>query len=415
MPDDVVLRQLARGEREPLHALLELAFHVPTVPEARARTNHVLELDRTLMAFDGDLLVGSSAAYTQRLSVPGGELPCAGITMVVVRPTHRRRGLLRRMMTAHIAEARRRGEPLAALWASEGGIYGRFGYGPASWEVRIEIPGGGAAPARADDTDVRVELRPPAGAGVLLAPLWDELRHRRGGVPDRTPAWWETRVLADLPDERDGALELRLALARDTRGAGSGAADGRPRGYALYRVRGGASPVLELKELVAPDPDAEGALWSYLCGIDLIERLRAPCRPVDDPIALRFDDVRRARAVDVREGLWLRLVDVPAALASRTWATTDDLTLSVRDALVPGNAGEWRLETAAGDAGRCGPTDRAPDLVLDVRELGAAYLGGTPLTRLADAGLVDERTPGAAERLDAALQVPRAPWTPEQF
>ena len=168
-------------------------------------------------------------------------------------------------------------------------------------------------------------------------------------------------------------------------------------------------------ELVAPDPAAEARLWTYLCSIDLVDHVEAHARPVDDPLPLRFADLRAVRSAAREDVLWLRVLDVPAALSARSWAAPVDLVLAVEDALMPANPRTWHLEAGADGEGRCTETDRAPDLLLDVRTLGAVYLGGTSLLRLADAGEVVERTPGAVLALDAALRVPRAPWTPEEF
>jgi predicted acetyltransferase len=414
MASDLTLRRLAPGELAAFQDALDLGFHEPAAPaEAREHWARLLELDRTAVVFDGETLVGTSGAFSFRLSIPGGELPCAGVTVVTVRPTHRRRGLLTRMLARLHDDARERGEPIAALTASEGGIYGRFGYGVATWAGSYRIDGD----ARPRDLDAAgtapaspIELRDPAGATELLAPVWERMRTVRPGLPSRTATWWD-QVLDDHPDLRDGALPTRLALARDTAGNVTG--------YALYRARpardADAGATLEVVELVAPDPAAEARLWAYLCSIDLVDHIDAPSRPVDDPLPLRFSDLRSVRAKAQEDVLWLRVLDVPAALSARRWAHAVDLVLAVEDALMPANARAWRLEVGADGAGRCTETDRAPDLLLDVRTLGAVYLGGTSLLRLADAGEVVERTPGAVLALDAALHVPRAPWTPEEF
>lgn len=414
MASDFTLRRLAPTEQAAFQDALDLGFHEATAPaEARERLAHLIELDRTAVVFDGETIVGTSAAFAFRLSIPGGELPCAGVSVVTVRPTHRRRGLLTRMLARLHDDARERGEPIAALTASEGTIYGRFGYGAATWATPYKIDGG-AHPtdpvARSSAPEVPIELRDPAGAAGLLAPIWERMRTVRPGIPSRTATWWEA-LLADHPDLRDGALATRLALVRDAAGDAAG--------YALYRARpgqeGGDRAKLEVLELIAPEPADEARLWAYLCGIDLIDHIAAPLRPVDDALPMRFADLRAATATRQEDVLWLRVLDVPAALSARSWAQPLDLVIAVSDPLVPANERHWRLEVGADGRARCSETDRAPDLLLDVRELGAVYLGGTSLVRLADAGRVEERSPGSLVALDTALRVPRAPWTPEEF
>ena len=417
-PTTITYRPVDETTFEAFGDNLDLAFHEHSPPSTRARWRALLPLERTVAAFDGELLVGTSGAYPQRLSIPGGELPCAGVTVVTVRPTHRRRGILTGMMAGLVEQAQAAGEPLAALWAAEGGIYERFGYGVATRRARFRLPGGGAAPrapfAGAGDGPDRftLELPRPAGASERLAPLWDEVRAIRPGIPARTRDWWEHRILADPEEERHGAGQKRLVVAVD--------GDGAARGYALYRTKGRSSELsttLEALELIAPARDAETALWRYLGSIDLVDAIDASNRPVDDPLPFRYADWRQPwpAIADWPDAMWLRLLDLPAALEARAWNGPLDVTLEVSDARLPRNAGRWRLQVAADGGARCAPGDGDADLALDTATLAAAYLGGTTLTTLADAGRVAELTPGALARLDLALHVPRAPWTPEFF
>jgi predicted acetyltransferase len=387
---------------------IDVAFHEATPQATRERARALIPAERTAAALDGDRVVGTSGAYPQRLSVPGGELPCAGITVVTVLPTHRRRGILTRMMGRLIEQAQAAGEPIASLTAAEGGIYGRFGFGVATQEATLRIAGGSPPPPFADDLGLRLELLALDGAAPLLAPVWDALRERRAGVPARTETWWRRRILDDPEHHRDQRRPKRLVAARD--------ASGTVHGYALYRARGPEDAVeLEVAELIAPDPEVEAALWGFFCSVDLVDHVKAEMRPVDDPLPYRLTDVRQARVTGVEDGLWLRLLDLPAALGGRTYATALDVTVEVADRRLPANAGVWRLEAGTHGDGRCSRSDRAPQISLDVAALGAAYLGGTPMARLADAGAVRALEPGALERLDAALRTPRAPWLPEPF
>lgn len=408
MQQELKIRSLSEADLPAFRFCVDVAFHETTTEASQRRWESLLDRDRTAIAFDGDRLVGTSGAFPMRLSVPGGELGCAGVTVVTVLPTHRRRGILTRMTARLFEQALAAGEPLAALWAAEGGIYGRFGYGVASRVAQIELAGGSPPPQRSPDAVRTLELVPLDGAAPLLDPLWERVRSQRAGIPARTARWWSAAVLSDLEEERDGAHEKRLVVARDD--------DGVPQGYALYWAKD-AEPAttLEILELIAPDPEAESALWGYLCSVDLVGRVRAPGRPLDDPLPYRLADFGQARISEVNDALWLRLLDVPAAVAGRSWAAPLDLAVELTDAQLPANAGTWRIEASAEGDARCTPSDRTPDLALDVAALGAVYLGGTSPALLADAGRIEERTPGAVERLWAALATPRAPWTPEDF
>ena len=412
MPAELTFRPIDVSDATAFQRCAAIAFHdVEDSPQVE-RFRHFAEWDRTLAAFDGDELVGSSAAYSHRLSVPGGELPSAGITWIAVLPTHRRRGILTRMLDGQLAAGRARGEPLAALWASEGAIYGRFGFGPAAFRARFTVPTRAGAPPREPHVSarpLRIRFHELRGARPLLAPLFERVRAQRPGMTTRTDAWWDRRVLSDLASERHGATDKRLVVARGD--------DGAAEGYAIYRERG-AEPetTVELLELIAPADDAAAALWRCLCSIDLVATLEAPNRPPDDPLPFLFADPRRARVSELSDSLWVRLLDVRGALEGRAWAADARLTLAVRDDRIAENAGSWSVEIAGGAARVEPAAPRAqPDLTADVRWLGAAYLGGTPLTRLVAAGLVEQHTRGAAERLDAALRVARAPWAPEVF
>ncbi len=418
--DGLVLRPIAEDELRAFRRCLSTAYHLDLDwPDgARRRALRILELDRTLAAFDGGELVGTATALSFELSIPGGALPCAGVTWVSVLPTHVRRGIFARMMTELIAEARRREEPLAALWASEAGIYGRFGFGWADSRLRLSVDTRDLVPPRPPESGVpwRIRFAELDGAAALLAPIHAAVSARRGGLTSRSQAWWEERVLDDQPDTRGGTSSKRLVLALD--------GDGVARGYAIYRVSG-IRPVLgtghpppgtiEVIELIADADEAAAALWRWLVGIDLIEHVDCLTRPVDDALPLLFDDPRRVTLVERSDSLWLRLVDVPRALQARSWACAASVVLRVHDERLAENDAIWRLTAAPGEPARCERTSAAPELELDVSELGAVYLGGTPVSQLVAAGRVAEHAPGAAGRLDAALRVDRAPWSIDRF
>jgi predicted acetyltransferase len=376
------------------------------------------EFDRTLAAFDDTTPVGVTMCYSFGLSVPGQEvLPAAGVTFVAVLPTHRRRGVLRSLMLRQLADVRDRGEPLAVLWASEAVIYGRYGYGRASWHLAFTLRRGegrltGTAASAADG--LRLRIAEPEAALPELAKVYDAVLATRPGMFGRNDAWWRVMIY-DPAEHRQGAGPLRCLLAEDASGT---------RGYALYAGTDTWADflpenVLAVRELMATDPAASAALSADLLSRDLTTEFRLPRRPVDDPLLYQLADPRRTRP-QLNDNLWVRIVDLPRALAGRRYACPVDVVLEVRDEILPANAGRWRLTTTAEASGgalaaSCVPASAPADLALDVTELGAAYLGGTRLGALAGNGLVAELRPGAARQLSAALAWDPAPWCPMVF
>jgi len=425
------IRPVSSAEFDGFHAVDMHAFHgSPLSDHDRQQVLARLEFDRSLAAFDGTTQVGTAAAYSFQLSVPGHQtLPAAGVTWVSVLPSHRRRGVLSSMMRRQLADVRDRGEPLAVLWASEATIYSRYGYGRAMWHADLTLHRGEGALARSTPTDdgLRLRIVGPAAALPELAKVYDAVLPSRPGFVARNDAWWQLAIY-DPAEERQGSSPLRCVLAED---------DGGPRGYALYSavnswdaatsLPGG---VLTVHEMVSADPAAGASLWADLLNRDLTTEFRIRRRPVDDPLLFHLADARRARP-RLKDALWVRIIDVPGALARRRYSSPVDVVIEVRDDIMPSNAGRWRLTTAgAGETGygleascvRAGSpdsadsadsaalSDSAADVALDVTELGAAYLGGTPLGALAAAGLVTERRPGAVRQLSTALSWEPAPW-----
>ena len=378
------------------------------------------EFDRTLAAFDDTTPVGVTMCYSFQLTVPGPQmLPAAGVTFVAVLPTHRRRGVLSSLMRRQLADVRDRGEALAILWASEAVIYGRYGYGRASWHLGFTLRRGegrltDAALSAADG--LRLRITEPEAALPELAKVYDAVLASRPGMFGRNDAWWRGTIY-DPAEQRQGASPLRCLLAEDASG---------PRGYALYTgvdTWNSFLPenVLTVRELMAADPAASAALHADLLSRDLTTEFRLSARPVDDPLLYQLADPRRARP-QLNDNLWARIVDLPRALAGRGYSCPVDVVLEVRDEILPDNAGRWRLTTTAeapggGLAASCvpAPAGSPADLALDVTELGAAYLGGTRLGTLAGSGLVTELRPGAARQLSAALAWDPAPWCPTVF
>jgi predicted acetyltransferase len=423
MADQYEIRPISDDEYAAFRRVHDHSFNSGPPPAARwPRLRRQFEAERSLAAFDPGLpaglgLVGTTGVYSFRMAVPGAVFPVAGVTAVSVLPTHRRRGILRSLMTRQIADIAARGEePIAALWASETPLYGRYGYGRASSHACFRFGRGeGALSALAPaDPSLTLRLAEPSDLVADLAKVYETVLSGQPGFFTRDEDWWE-RVLDDPAEDRHGSSPLRCLLAAD----GSGV-----RGYALYRStarweEGTVLPdgVIDVWELIAADPAAGAALWRDLLSRDLVGSVTADLRSADDPLLYQLHDARRAR-VRVVDNLWVRVIDLPGALSRRAYSSPVDVVLEVTDALLPANAGRWRLR-AGGPGGvggvDCARTDEPADIALDVRELGAAYLGGTRLAALAAAGLVDERRPGAVGALSTALSWDPAPWCPRIF
>jgi predicted acetyltransferase len=411
------IRTITAEEYASLTEMSYIAFLESLTPEALEYEREVAELDRTVGAFDGDLVVGTAGAYTFQLTVPGGTAAAAGVTFIAVRPSHRRRGILTGLMDWLMGDARGRGEPVAILFASEAPIYGRFGFGMASMHQRITIMRGeglitpGAAVAAEAP---RLREAEPLQAAAELARVYAAVLPSRPGLVARDNRWWH-HLLGDPPVRRPpGQSPLRCLLAEDESG---------PRGYALYRTQLSFGPdhlpdgAVRIRELTAADPAATATLWADLLSRDLVGEVTAQMRPIDDPLLDMLADRRRARAGPT-DGLWVRLVDLPAALCQRRYAAAVDLVLEVADPLLPANEGRWRLsvinppgsQSSEGGTVSCERSTDPADLRLPVQALGAAYLGAPRLGQLAAAGQVAELTPGALATLATAMSWPIAPF-----
>ncbi|MFF4014321.1 GNAT family N-acetyltransferase [Streptomyces sp. NPDC001843] len=405
------LRALRPGEWDQWYDSLLRAFGgVPEAAEERELWASLTETGRSIGVWDGDVVIGTAGAFSFRLTVPGGaSVPAAGVTMVSVAATHRRRGVLTSMMRRQLDDVRSWGWPLAVLTASEPAIYGRFGYGVGTYHVN----------ARIDTTRVRLSV-PPGTDGVRLryaAPadvldaceaLYARRVPLRPGMVARAPGW-ERLMLLDPASERDGASPLQCVAAER---------DGELVGYARFRVKpvwepAGARGTVLLEDMEALDPAAHAAVWRFLFDIDLTSVIDARRRPVDEPWQFLVSDIRRCELL-VRDSLHVRLVDVGAALEARAYQVPLDVVFEVEDAFCPWNAGRWRL-TGDAKGAWCARTEDPADLALSVRELGSAYLGGVSLTSLAAAGLVRELRDGALAEASAGFGSAVAPWLPHGF
>jgi predicted acetyltransferase len=325
------------------------------------------------------------------------------VTVVGVFPTHRRRGVLRAMMRAQLDQTRKLGEPVAYLWASEETIYGRFGYGLASLAGSFDLPRDRAAFVQPFEPRGRIRLVEPGEALELIAPVYDAVAAETPGMFTRTREWWEARVLADPEWRRGGAGELQRAVVE---------MDGRIEGYALYRLQlsfeaGVATGSTNVVEAMGTSPEATRDIWRFLLDIDWMRSIKAGLLPVDHPLFFLLAEPRRL-GFRVGDALWVRLVDVEAALAARAYGDGEPIVIEVADAFCPWNEGRYRIP----DGER---TDAGADLRLDVTTLASVYLGGFTFAELARALRVDEVSEGAIARADTLFRADRAPWCPEIF
>ncbi|WP_327236638.1 GNAT family N-acetyltransferase [Streptomyces sp. NBC_01317] len=410
------LRELVPADWNRWYTVLEHAFGgVSEISQERALWRDLTEFGRFIGAWDEDECVATAGAFRFGLTVPGGaRVDAAGVTMVSVAPTYRRRGVLSAMMRRQLDDVRAWGEPLAVLTASEPAIYGRFGYAAATQELsaeidtaRVRIP-----PAAPAGNAGRVRLRQvrPNDPAVQAAceKVYASQVPVRPGMIARGPGW-ERLPVVNGEREQDGMSPLQCVLVER---------DGEVAGFTLYRVkpewdRSGPKGTVELRELYARDAEAYGELWRFLFGIDLTSTVRARNRPLDDPFQYLVSDVRRC-GLQVRDALYVRLVEVGAALEARTYRTPVDVVVEVKDTFCPWNEGRWRL-TGDTKGASCVRTADQADLALSVRELGAAYLGGVSLISLAGAGRVTELRPGALAEASTAFGSDVAPWLPHGF
>lgn len=359
------------------------------------------DLSRSLAVLDGGEIVGGAHSHRRELSLPGGGMAVvAGVSNVAVQPTHRRRGLMSRMMRGQLEDVYSRGETLAALFATESVIYGRFGYGIGTLYESWSIERPHTAYAHNWKTPGQIRFVAAADIGEVLPDIFRRSTAGRAGVFQKPAYKWAEEAAA--PEHWQGGRGGRFYAVYGEQG--------RDEGYVSYRTGEGELTVIEL--LAATDA-ANAALWRFCFDMDLISRIRAQRRPVDDPLPWMLADPRRLQRVP-RDGLWLRLVDAAAALQLRRYGIEGGLTLELRDESCPWNEGRLRLE--AGPAGAtCRRATADADLTLAADALGAAYLGGVTFTTLAGAGRVAENRPGALLRADRMFAGEGQPWTPCGF
>ncbi len=360
------------------------------------------EMDRNLLAMTAHgRPVGTAGAYSFELTLPGGTLlPVSGVSAVGVLPSHRRQGVLTAMMRHQLTGFRARGESLSVLLASEALIYRRFGYGPATYTRRLTVPRHRAtlalprarAAAAGPDTGT-VELLRRAECGEILEKVYDRYRRAQPGALSRPHRWWA--LGAGQPPVTPAPRYV--AVHRD--------ADGVPDGYASYRVD--LPDTLTVDETIATTDAASTALARFVLGHDLVTQVVFKHVPPEHPLRWQLADFNAGQPGDDTDWLWVRLLDVPRALTARSWFADGELVLDVDDPFL-GEPARYLLTVRDGRA-TCVPTDRAPDLSLDVSDLGSVYLGGTTPSTLVRAGHIHAHHPGAAALADALFRAERPP------
>jgi predicted acetyltransferase len=390
---DVAIRQATEGDFADIGRLDSAAFGFTYSAEQIADAMTIIDPARFLVAEDQARIVGVTGDYPLTMQVPGGKLDVPGVTWVSVSPTHRRRGILRELMHTQLRGYADAGEAAAILTASEGGIYGRFGYGPATATRKTEVD------------RRRAELAAPPVPGTVELLSADEARthapdiHRRWcehvpGALNRTEKWWDLLFL-DRESDRNGMTSLFYLF--------------HPDGYLAYRVKEDwdEGHLCWISDYFPVTAEAHQALWNVLLGMDLFATVSSNRIPIDDPLPWLLTDPRQLKTKSVADGVWVRPIDIARTLAARHYALEVEAVFEVSDDLF----GDGRYRLLAGpDGARCERTDGTADVRLSAAALGSAFLGGHRLTTLASAGRVRADDPGLLSRLDRAFLAERAPF-----
>lgn len=414
MSNEITLRSPTADEFPRFIGPLAIAFSEEISEAAIENDRQTIELDRFFGALDGESVVGCGGAYGFRLTVPGGEVGAAGITGVGVLPSHRRRGILRSLMHRMVDQARERGEPVAILWASEGAIYQRFGYGFGTLQTEFDSMRDKIVFSRPVESPGQMRIVGVDEAADRFPAIYDAIRGSTPGFVTRSDARWRFELLADAEWMRHGNGPKVLALLE---------VDGAARGFVIYRSRSdwessGAKHVISVLDLMGLDPVVEQALWQWVFSIDLVASVRGSRGPVPHPLQLLVTEPRRLGA-RVSDATWLRIIDLPAALLARSYRGPGSLVIDVTDAFCPWNAGRWQLTVPGPGGGRATfirvATSTGADLEADIRDLASVYLGALRFSDLARAGRVGERRAGAVGLADQLFATPGAPWNSTMF
>jgi len=365
--------------------------------------------ERTLAAFDGDEIVGTFGGYALDLTIPGAQIPMEGTTVVTVFPTHRRMGLMAEMMTRHLENAAGNGYAIAGLWASESSIYGRYGYGCASYANSIKLQSSRIVFRPDIDVERVKRISIEDAAGVLPA-VFDAALPRVSGVYARSTEWWNVEILYDGAWTRRGKTSKRIVVHDGPDG---------PDGYAIYRQKGAESDdghsngTVHVVEVVAVTDTAHASLWSYLTNVDGCPNVSSWNTAVDDPLALKLVEPRRVRIESRSDALWILILDVVRALEARTYEQDGSIRFSVEHAFRSDAEGTYELSISNG-VGTCSRTNEKAELAVDLDVLGALYLGGGDANAYASAGRVRGDSDTVAT-LNDVFHTAQAPWCNQVF
>ncbi|MEU8775146.1 GNAT family N-acetyltransferase [Streptomyces sp. NPDC048606] len=411
------VRPIAASELPAWLTTVNTGFLTPgeaTASDVAARSKYG-DLARTLGGFDTETgsCVATFRSFAQELTVPGGAaVASSAITNVTVLPTHRRQGLLTRMMADELAAAHARGDVVSTLIAAEYPIYGRYGFGPAAshheWEVDVPRTGLDRHRALLGPGEGRVDLVDVTEVRRVGPALHERLRAAVHGVVNRDARWWSLRTGLEEVSHRPYRTQMH-AVYRNPAGEVEGLVD-----YVADDHWTDAKlpqNTLQVNDLIAVTPAAERALWRFVCSVDWVLKVRTGRRAPDDLLPSLLPDARTARLVTAADFLWVRVLDVVRALQARTYAVPGVLVLEVEDPAGPAG-GRYRLDAGAGT---CARTEDPADLRLGASELGSLYLGGESAVRLGALGRVTQLRPGALALAESVFRTARSPWCPDVF
>ena len=358
------------------------------------------DLDRAIAAYHDSNIVGTAHAFATKMNIPGGILNCAAVDYVAVLPTHRRRGILTKLMKEQLTDIYERGETIAALHPSESLIYGRFGYGIGTYDENWEIDTRHSVYKTPIDYDGSFEFEKPSLVNESIPSLYETSMRNRPGSILPTSDHWE-RIAGDTKVS-NGNLQQYFHVKYLSLG--------KHKGYVRYSID---KDVVIVVDLMASSLQAHAALWRFCFDIDLIWKVKASRRPTDDPLLFMLTDPRRLTR-NVKDSLWIRLIDVQKALESRSYNVTGTLVFKINDAFCSWNDEVFELEIQSGGV-HCSVSKKSPDLVVDVSDFASTYLGTIGFSKLKNSGRLEEHTQGSVNLADQMFNSELSPWCPYSF